>query len=235
MKKLLSIGSDAKTVKGKALGYTTAILYLAPHKLSGVINVCGHASPDCIFACLNTAGRAGIFPKIQEARVQKTLLFNQDPKAFVSQLIKEIKALSKKHGEKLAVRLNGTSDIPWEGIKVDGKNIFETLPNIQFYDYTKNPKRMYLEIPNYQLTFSRSETFSNHIWSKKLIKDGKNVAVVFDKETYLMALNSGSRFIDGDKNDLRFLDPSGVIVALKAKGKAKNFNSDFVVTDLNKL
>lgn len=236
MSSLLSIGSDSKTIKGEALGFKTAILYLAPHKLSGVMNVCGYASPNCIFACLNSAGRAGIFPKIQEARVKKTVEFNQDPKVFVAKLISEIQKLANKYGEKLAVRLNGTSDIPWEGIKVDGKNIFETLPGVTFYDYTKNPKRMYLDIPNYHLTFSRSETFANHIWCRKLIKEGKNVAVVFDKETYLQALKVESQFIDGDKNDLRFLDPKGVIVALKAKGKAKKSEAgDFVVSDLNNL
>jgi hypothetical protein len=236
MLKLLSVGSDSKTIKGETLGYTTAILYLAPHKLSGVMNTCAHASEKCIFACLNTAGLGGVYTSIQKARIAKTVDFSNDPALFVTRLIKEIKALSKKHGAKFAVRLNGTSDLPWEGIKVDGKNIFETLPNVQFYDYTKNPKRMYLGIPNYHLTFSRSETFANHLWCKKLIKDGKNVAVVFDKETYLQALKVDSKFVDGDKTDLRFLDPAGVIVALKAKGKAKKSEAgDFVVSDLNNL
>jgi hypothetical protein len=236
MSKLLSVGSDSKTIKGETLGYTTAILYLAPHKLSGVINVCAHASEKCIFACLNTAGLGGVYTSIQKARIDKTVLFAKDQKAFILQLVKEIKSLSKKHGAKFAVRLNGTSDLPWENIKVDGKNIFETLPDITFYDYTKNPKRMYLDIPNYHLTFSRSETFANHLWCKKLIKDGKNVAVVFDKETYLQALKVDSKFVDGDKTDLRFLDPAGVIVALKAKGKAKKSEAgDFVVSDLNNL
>lgn len=236
MNNLLSVGADSKTIKGELLGFKTAILYLAPHKLSGVTNVCGHASPQCIFACLNSAGRAGIFPKIHAARIRKTIEFNHDPKAFVSRLIIEIEKLYQKHGEKLAVRLNGTSDIPWENIKIDGKNIFETLPDVTFYDYTKNPKRMYLDIPNYHLTFSRSETFANQIWCRKLIKDGKNVAVVFDKETYYQVLNIETKFIDGDKNDLRFLDPKGVIVALKAKGKAKMEESNgFVVNDLNNL
>jgi hypothetical protein len=35
--------------------------------------------------------------------------------------------------------------------------------------------------------------------------------------------------IDGDANDLRFLDPTGVIVGLKAKGAAKKDTSGFVV------
>jgi len=35
--------------------------------------------------------------------------------------------------------------------------------------------------------------------------------------------------IDGDKDDLRFLDPKGVVVGLIAKGKAKRDTSGFVI------
>jgi hypothetical protein len=35
--------------------------------------------------------------------------------------------------------------------------------------------------------------------------------------------------LDGDKNDLRFLDQKNSVVALKAKGKAKKDASGFVV------
>ena len=53
-----------------------------------------------------------------------------------------------------------------------------------------------------------------------------NVAVVFDKlpEEYL-----GYPVIDGDTTDLRFLDDTGVIVGLLAKGDAKKDTSGFVV------
>ena len=40
---------------------------------------------------------------------------------------------------------------------------------------------------------------------------------------------SGFRVIDGDKDDLRFLDPKGVVVGLKVKGKAKQDKSGFVI------
>jgi hypothetical protein len=35
--------------------------------------------------------------------------------------------------------------------------------------------------------------------------------------------------VDGDKSDLRFLDPRAVVVALYAKGKAKKDTSGFVI------
>jgi hypothetical protein len=59
-----------------------------------------------------------------------------------------------------------------------------------------------------------------------VIAAGGNVAVVFNElpETYL-----GKPVINGDESDLRFLDPKGVIVGLKAKGKAIKDDSGFVV------
>jgi hypothetical protein len=39
----------------------------------------------------------------------------------------------------------------------------------------------------------------------------------------------GRPVINGDENDLRFMDEKYVIVGLKAKGKAKSDNSGFVV------
>ena len=37
--------------------------------------------------------------------------------------------------------------------------------------------------------------------------------------------------IDGDKDDLRFLDPANVVVGLYAKGKAKKDTSGFVINN----
>jgi hypothetical protein len=53
-----------------------------------------------------------------------------------------------------------------------------------------------------------------------------NVAVVFDTlpTTYL-----GRPVVNGDDTDLRFLDPQGVVVGLKAKGRAKKDTSGFTV------
>jgi hypothetical protein len=135
----------------------------------------------------------------------------------------------------LAVRLNGTSDLPWENLGGElGLTLMERHPDLTFYDYTKNPKRMYRYLAgvmpeNYKLTFSRSE--SNEDLADKFVRRGGNVAVVFTTpkgntlpETYL-----GRPVIDGDEHDLRFLDPRGVVVGLRAKGKAKTSRSDFVV------
>lgn len=248
MKNLLSIDTNAKTVKGQAFGYITAILYLAPHKISGK-NLCAFATKGCAAACLYSAGR-GKFSNVQLARIKKAQYFLSDQKAFLNQLVSEIDKLYKKYGSKLVIRLNGTSDIPFENFKIESSlkdsyysNIFERFPYIQFYDYTKNPRRMYLDIPNYSLTFSRAETDSNITWSRLFLKEGKNVAAVFDQYLYKDILINQNLYyqgtqinlVDGDISDLRFLDKKGSLIVLKAKGEAKKDKSNFVVTDYNNL
>ena len=159
--KLLSIDTNAKTSKNTEYGYLTGILYLAPYKLSGV-NLCPMAEKaGCVNGCLYTAGR-GVFNNVQQARLNRSKLFNSDQNAFMRQLVDEIGELSrkaKKLGIKAAVRLNGTSDIQWEKIKFKWFNkdqtIFDIFPNVQFYDYTKIPNRSNLP-DNYDLTFSYS-------------------------------------------------------------------------------
>ena len=85
MKSLLSIDTNAKTVKGQKKGYKTGILYLAPASVSGVVNVCIFASASCNSACLYSAGR-GAFTSVQQARINKTKLFVSDKHAFVETL-----------------------------------------------------------------------------------------------------------------------------------------------------
>lgn len=232
---LLSKG-DAKTVKGEESGYLTGILYLAPHTLAGR-NVCTHASAGCIFSCLFAAGM-GAFESVQGARIAKTKAFFRDPKGFVETLAQDIEALKRKAarlGLSPCVRLNGTSDLPWENLGGQiGVNLMRRFPEIAFYDYTKHPgrARAFLEgrLPaNYSLTFSRSEC--NGETALQLAKAGVNVAVVFaaKKGSKLPRTWAGRPVIDGDKDDLRFLDKRGCIVGLRAKGKAKKDESGFVV------
>lgn len=224
MGKLLSIDTNAKTVKGQKYGYMTAILYLTPSDLSGMANLCAYASAGCRAACLYTAGR-GRMKSVSDARLKKTKLFIEDRPAFMEQIVKEIEAFikrAKKNDLIPVVRLNGTSDIPWENVKYEGKCVMEHFPDVQFYDYTKNPNRKALP-SNYHLTFSLAE--DNDKAAKAALRNGINVAAVFhDKpETFM-----GRTVIDGDASDLRFNDPANVIVGLTAKGDAKHDTTGFV-------
>lgn len=214
---------NAKTVKGEALGFLTGILYLAPAETAGRGNVCPFASAGCRAACLFTAGR-GRFWNVRAARIRKTREFFDSPAHFVDRLAEDVAALVRlagRRGMRPTVRLNGTSDLPWERIKgTDGRTIFDRFPNVQFYDYTKRPNRR--PIPgNYHLTFSLSE--SNLYAAQRELSAGRSVAVVFDvkRKGPLPATWHGIPVIDGDANDLRFLDPGPCVVGLRAKGRAK--------------
>ncbi len=220
--------ANTKTAKNQGHGVLSFIMHLAPHKLSG-FNVCPAASKGCSASCLNTAGR-GRFDSIQESRVRKTLFFFRFKKEFMSKLIKEIKALETKafkKGLKPVVRLNGTSDLAWESIKLGQSNIFELFPNVQFYDYTKVihrlPRLNLMQIPNYHVTFSASE--SNWDSCLDAFKLGFNVAVVFNE---IPKKYDSMPVFNGDATDLRFKDPSNHIIGLKAKGDAKKDKTGFV-------
>ena len=82
MKTLLSIDTNAKTIKGQKRGYITGILYLAPSNESGVMNTCPNASKGCRAACLFTAGR-GAFDNVRQARINKTLWLARDQSGFI--------------------------------------------------------------------------------------------------------------------------------------------------------
>jgi hypothetical protein len=249
-------GNNAKTVKGDGEGWETAIMYLAPFSLSG-FNVCAMATTAaCVVGCLNKAGLGGVYTSIQQSRIAKTQRYARSRELFLAELVKDIAAFVRycqRKGVKPAVRLNGTSDIQWEVAHPchrDGErfaSIFAAFPEVQFYDYTKIYKRVYRDLPkNYRLVLSFS--MANVDFADAIIKaareTGTNVAVVYRNKTLRDAMmddhatlgttsfgfNTITRqVIDGDSDDMRFLDPQGVIVGLYAKGPAKKDQSGFVV------
>jgi|SRR5580765_238254 len=243
-------GYNPKTKKGRARGYSTAIMHFAPADLSG-LNVCQFATAGCKAACLNTAGHGGInldangMNAVQLARIARTKLFYFNRFAFNALLVKSIETHVRRavrKGLTPVVRLNGTSDLPWERLRLnDGRTILETFPTIQFYDYTKDVRRAVANArgqhpANYHLTFSRAE--SNGADVELALAAGCNVAAVFKiceckrackHETPDGLVYAGHRVINGDADDLRFLDPAGVIVGLKGKGRAKQDDSGFVI------
>ena len=230
--KLLST-ANPKIQKGAKLGYLSFILHLAPADLSGR-ETCPKRTAGCTAACLNTAGRGGMFKRgentnmIQEARIRKTRLFFEDRDTFMEYLEQDINKgirQARKLGLTPVFRLNGTSDLAWEKYTLKGsdKNVFEMFDNIQFYDYTKVLGRKVSQYKNYHLTFSAAD--GNDADVARAIQQGMNVAVVFDK---LPAEYMGRPVNDADDTDLRFLDPKGTIAGLKAKGRAKKDTSGFV-------
>ena len=226
--KLLSVNSNPKIDKSNKVSekYWSCIMHLRPINTK----ICPYQDiAKCKEACLNTAGLGGVYPSIQKARQKKTELFLNDRDQFMQVLIKDIHTFLRacKRKDKLpAIRLNGTSDIQWEKIDIEGQNIFEMFPQIQFYDYTKIPTRKVDNIPNYHLTWSYSE--ANEKYAKMFDKVPNNKAVVF-KNKILPTMFKGLKVIDGDTHDMRFLDEPNSVVGLKAKGKARQDKSGFVI------
>ena len=234
-KALLSVSSDAKTIKGETLGFLTGILYLAPANTTKW-NTCPMAKKaQCDVACLNTAGR-GAFSSVQQARINKTEWFFTERNSFMQQLVVDITKLIRKadkQGLKPLVRLNGTSDIRWETVGftdvngIEYVNIFAAFPDIQFYDYTKRGNRT--ELPsNYDLTFSYSGVEGFQPYVENALLNNMRMAVVFRKEKDIPMTFMGIPVVSGDNSDVRHLDDK-VIVGLYAKGKAKLDTTGFVV------
>ena len=216
---------SAKSVKAKDIGILDLIVYLAPSDSSGY-QVCWYATEDCIKLCLNTSGH-GKFNFTQEARIRKTRFLFEHRAEFLASLRYDIERAIRraaKLGLRLIVRLNGTSDLPWLGMQFAAE-----FPQVEFYDYTKCPKPWLRVRANYHVTFSYSG--KNLVDAMDALAHGINVAVVFDikKGKPLPETWNGRPVIDGDAHDARMEDPAGVIVGLRAKGKAIGADCAFVV------
>ena len=228
MFKLLST-ANPKIQKGTKLGYLSFILHLAPADLSGR-ETCPKRTAGCTAACLNTAGRGGMFRKgettnvIQKARIRKTNEFFNNREQFMFDLYHDIvkaKKFAEKQGLIPVFRLNGTSDLSWEKYTVGttDMNLFELFNHTQFYDYTKVLGRKVSQYPNYHLTFSKAD--GNDADVAEALLQGMSVVAVYDE------IPAGVP--SADETDLRFLDPKGVMLGLKAKGRAKKDYSGFVI------
>ena len=221
MFKLLST-ANPKIQKGTKLGYLTFILHLAPADVSGY-NTCPKSTAGCRAACLNTAGRGGMFRQgettnvIQKARIRKTKLFFENRDVFLAILEDDIHRairFAQRKGLTPVFRLNGTSDLSWEKY-----GIIQKFPGVQFYDYTKVMGRKVSHLPNYHLTFSRAE--NNDADVAQALAQGMNVTVIYDQIP--------DSVFSADDTDLRFMDPRVGIIGLKAKGPAKRDYSGFVI------
>jgi len=224
-----SCSTSPKLIKSMTRNVITYGLYLAPYNLSGY-NVCPE-SCNCSVHCLHGSGRNKIElltnregGSIQNSRIKKTKFFFEDRSSFMHLLIHEINKeakKAKKNGMQLAVRLNCTSDISLKEFALDGKNILQIFPDLQFYDYTKVPSNVFLShgYDNYDLTFS----FDGNNWEqcKYFLGKGIRVAVVF--EDSLPEQFRGYPVINANDDDARFLDGGGLICGLTYKKVANDY------------
>jgi len=184
----------------------TYILHLAPHDLSGV-NVCPGAG-NCKKICLHSAGNPVYMEAKRAARIRRTLAYVQNPEAFMRLLVCSVlDKIRKANSEPIAIRLNGTSDIPWEGVKFNVSPEFARFvkvkygrelltgrqdvidlfyfigENVRFYDYTKI-RRDWQKCARkgYHLTFSFDGwgNSSNLKLCREAIANGVNIAAAFN-------------------------------------------------------
>jgi hypothetical protein len=201
--------SSAKLDKSQNDTYLNAVMYLDPLYNK---EVCKGASKGCKASCLINSGRM-IMDSAVNARHNRTQMYFDNKELFMMQLKGEIAMMlnsATKQGKKLAIRLNGTSDIDWS-------DIYKVFPMVQFYEYTKRVDliKKLNSLGNVHITFSKHE---KHTPSqiKKVMDSGNNIAVVFIDsvpDAYL-----GYEVVNGDKHDRRFEDKQGRIIGLKLKG-----------------
>jgi hypothetical protein len=194
------------------------VTYLAAERSSGVANLCPWATPQCVSGCLQTSGHLGM-SNGQIAMKSRTEFLVSFPVEFLICLIDETERHAKriaKCGKKMAQRLNGTSDIPWER----NEWIMAVLRSVgvsQHFDYTKGARR--ISTNSYYLAHSVTERTN--------VNDVKPLAVMIidtPRNSAMPTTWNGMPVIDGDhaNGDLRFLDPalnSDAVVCLRPKGK----------------
>ena len=149
----LLINGDQNTKLAKSnkaqTKYRTFGISLAPHKKAGVGNMCSHASPACVDACLDESGMRSVWESIHIGKIARTIAFQTERQWFLERLAKEIsnkQATADREGYTVAIRPNILSDYPFEST-----GIVDAFPNVQWYDYTKNPKRAGLLRPNFTI------------------------------------------------------------------------------------
>jgi hypothetical protein len=172
--------------------------------------------------CLNESGMNTMVRNdkgdvINGSRIAKTRLFFEHREFFIRWLVYEIRAAKAKADRmtyKFSVRLNNTSDISPLDFCVDGKNILEIFPEVQFYEYTKVAARVELmkQYPNYDVTFSY--TGFNLTKCQEMLLNKIRVAVVFKN---VPANHWGYTVVNGDNYDMRYKDDRAVIIGLKYK------------------
>lgn len=229
--KLLTV-RQTKLNKSEEYGWRTIGLALSPATEYSQKTLCAF-SGLCAATCLSKTGH-NVYPTHIRARMARTEMFWKTPTQFNAQLLREIQGeveKSKRDGIPLAIRPNLLSDRP-----DIGHLITQNFPTIKVYDYTKLPT--FRSDKNYHLTYSVSErTTQDEI--DRCVREGVNPSIIFPigkKQDFPEKIKLGGMWwwvIDGDKHDLRFLDPQGVVVGLRWKGGREKIQQKMVYGGLN--
>jgi hypothetical protein len=239
------LGSSSKIDAGLSVGVLSRVLYMMPANSSGR-EACASRSAGCTDACLAEGTGRMSMSGPRQARRRKHAAFYSDRKRFLADLHDEIarhERSATRQGKIPAIRLNGTTDLPWHRMPYESHDgtryacLHDAFPRVRFYEYTKHALTSQSRgrgIPaNLHLTFSVSEREDAETKAADYLAAGYGAAVVLATEKHNLpaAYRLGSvsaPVVDGDSHDARFLDPAGAIVGLAAKGNAKQDTSGFV-------
>lgn len=238
------LGTSAKIDAGQGFGILGAVLYMVPANGSGR-EACAGRTAGCTAACLAEGTGRMSMSGPRTARIRKHAGFYADRGRFLADLSREIAAHERRAirmGKTAAVRLNGTTDLPWHRMRFtdhDGttwQRIHDAHPGVRFYEYTKHPlavaQRRAIPV-NLHLTYSISESPASEARAAEYLAAGYSAAVVIharkhEHPAWWAVGGTIAPMVDGDAHDARFLDPPGSVVALAAKGFAKRDTSGFV-------
>ena len=236
-----------KAELGVARGALNAVQYLSPDVEAGIEGhtSCPFATPGCVSTCIKTTGH-NVTSMAQRARVKRTLRWYLDPLRTAQDALAEVSRLERRAARQNlvpTVRFNGTSDDRFWAM-VPGWEERAT----RFYDYTKRPPtqaHVAAHRRGWTTTFSLSEAPNSARWSEEWARHGANTAIVVggpvgSTQTVAKKVAAelvrrgefvGRRTINGDQDDLRWMDPQvGGWVVLSAKGgKVKHEQHGFVV------
>lgn len=240
------LGTSSKIEAGQRAGILSKVLYMLPAMSSGR-EACAGRSEGCTAACLvRDTGRMNMAAPVR-ARIRRHASFYADRTRFLADVHAEVRQHAKRalrEGKIPAVRLNGTTDLPWHRMPFethDGERfacLHDASPDVNFYEYTKHPLARSIgtrgSLPsNLHLVFSVSEREDADERAAEYLAAGYSVAVVLatakhDLPGRYTIGGVSAPVVDGDAHDARFLDPRGSIVGLAAKGRAKHDTSGFV-------
>src|SRR4051812_6646400 len=116
---------NGKAVKAQGYGWLNAICYMAPAATAGVGNLCPASTAGWRALCLGEhSGQAAMRPagddnKVTRSRKAKARFFMQERPAFMAEAALHIARAFKRAraaGQRLCVRMNGSTDIAWESV-----------------------------------------------------------------------------------------------------------------------
>ena len=207
-------------------GFTQRVVHLLPARESILVgrqlgfetskwrNLCVGSTRGCRAVCLTHSGRLGLSAS-QRAAFVRSIMWQQHRPQFQAILEHEIRKFVTSCADQPVVRVYGTHD---GNIDDDLPGLTDTFPEVIFNDYTKIDQPVGWVRDNVYRCKSATENTTRDEFLD-YASNGWNHAVPFDlgRHDPLPEFFHGIPVVDGDHDDLRFLDPDGVIVGLRYK------------------